>query len=122
MRGTWKTQKELLRLSWRCASLFASFFTVIYLLISNTWITQIRQSTQALGEMFLYMCQTQSGSDWKIEVAFPSPRSSRRVVRGTVYITIYRDQEKRVDFNFERGFFLKKRERGEVCGKKGLAR
>lgn len=40
------------------------------------------------------MYQTQLGYDQETEVAFPSPRSSHRVVRGTVSITIDRGQEK----------------------------
>ena len=44
--------------------------------------------------MFLYVCQTQSDYDQETEVAFPSPRSSHIVVRGTVSITVDRGQEK----------------------------
>lgn len=88
----WKTHKEGLRLRWRCTSLLASFFT--YLLISNAWVTQMRQSTQPLGEMFLYTCHSQASNDQETETAFPSPRSSHRAVRRTVSITIDRGQEK----------------------------
>jgi len=40
------------------------------------------------------MRQTQSGYNQEIEAAFPSPRSSHRAVKGTISVTINRDQEK----------------------------
>lgn len=72
----------------------ASFFTVAYLLISNAWVTQIRQSMQLLGELFLYMHHSQGSNDQETEAAFPSPRSSHRAVREIVSITIDRNKKR----------------------------
>lgn len=83
------TQGLRLRCKW--TRLLASSFTVTNLLISNTWVTQIRQSTQCLGKMFLYMYQS---NDQETEAAFLFLMSSHRAVRGTVSFMIDRGQGK----------------------------